>query len=206
MALREEKKRATRIALADTAMMLFAERGFDRVTVAEVARAANVSVNTAFNYFPTKEDLFFDRQEEAVDRLARAVREREVGESPAAAIHRMFLDEVRREDPTLGLSTDAVHFWRMIDASPALQARLRRIVEESEDALTDALRASMEATAEDPMPRLAAAVLTGIDRALHAEIRRGILAGEQPAVVRTRIVAAAARGFGAVTTGFTDQR
>jgi AcrR family transcriptional regulator len=58
--LRESKKLETRREIADTAMRLFVERGFDHVTVAEVAAAARVSVKTVFNYFPTKEDLFFD--------------------------------------------------------------------------------------------------------------------------------------------------
>lgn len=79
VALRAEKKAATRTAIADAALALFLTKGFDRVTVAEVADAARVSVNTAFNYFPTKEDLFFDRQDEVVQRLAGAVRGRGPG-------------------------------------------------------------------------------------------------------------------------------
>ncbi|QLY33237.1 TetR family transcriptional regulator [Nocardia huaxiensis] len=203
MALREEKKRATRTALADTAMVMFAERGFEKVTVAEIARAANVSVNTAFNYFPTKEDLFFDRQDEVIDRLARAVRERADGESAAAAVRRVFLDELARDEPTLGLSTAAIPFWRMIDGSPALQARLRRLNEESEAALADSLTAAMGTGDSDPAPRLLAAVLAGVDRALHAEIRRGILAGENPEVVRARVEDAATHGFDRVAASLS---
>ena len=60
--------------IADIAMGLFMLRGFEKVTVAEVATAADVSVNTVFNYFKTKEDLFFDRQDVAVESLGGVVR------------------------------------------------------------------------------------------------------------------------------------
>ncbi|WP_433668852.1 TetR/AcrR family transcriptional regulator [Nocardia sp. CA-136227] len=204
MALREEKKAATRTALADAAMALFAEKGFDKVTVAEVARAANVSVNTAFNYFPTKEDLFFDRQDEVVDRLAAAVRDREPGESAAAAVRRSFLDRVRRDDPTLGLAPAAATFWQLIDDSPALRARLLRLGEQTENALAEALAEATGAGADDPVPRLVAAALAGLDRALHAEIRRAILAGAAPETVRAMAIRAATDGFDAVVTGLAD--
>ncbi|GAB0101604.1 TetR/AcrR family transcriptional regulator [Nocardia sp. JMUB6875] len=204
MALREEKKLATRTALADAAMALFAEKGFDKVTVAEIARAANVSVNTAFNYFPTKEDLFFDRQDEVADRMAAAVREREPGESAAAAIRRAFLDRVHRDDPTLGLSPAATAFWQLIDDSPALQARLRQLGERSEAALAQALSDATDAEPHDPTPRLVAAALAGLDRALHAEIRRAILAGMDPDAVRALIIDTATRGFDSAIAELAD--
>ncbi|MFE9581976.1 TetR/AcrR family transcriptional regulator [Nocardia sp. NPDC006044] len=191
MALREEKKRATRLAIADAAMGLFVAHGFDRVTVAEVADAARVSVNTVFNYFPTKEDLFFDRQAEVIDRLAGAVRRRADGESPAAAIKRLFLDELRRNEPTLGLSAHATTFWRLVDASPALQARLRLLGEQTETALAEAITESIGAGKRDATPRLLAAALAGVDRALHAEIRHRLQSGDAPEAVRRDIRKAA---------------
>ena len=63
LGLRQRKKQQTRQLIADTAWRLFADRGFERVTVAEIAREAQVAVATVFNYFPTKEDLFFYRLE-----------------------------------------------------------------------------------------------------------------------------------------------
>ena len=71
--LRERKKIQTRTRIAATAMGLFAARGFDDVTVAEIAAAAEVGVTTVFNYFPTKEDLFYDRQAEVIQHLSRVV-------------------------------------------------------------------------------------------------------------------------------------
>src|SRR5689334_9757687 len=70
------KKTQTRLAISNVATQLFIERGFDHVTIAEVAAAANVSVNTIFNYFANKEELFFDRGEEVAEEPSRIVRDR----------------------------------------------------------------------------------------------------------------------------------
>jgi AcrR family transcriptional regulator len=201
--LREEKKQATRTAIADAALGLFLDRGFDRVTVAEVARAARVSVNTAFNYFPTKEDLFFDRQDEVVRRLPAAVRAREPGESAVAALRRAFLAELDRNEATLGVNPGMAEFWRVVEESAALQARLRQMRDQTEAALAEALRSAIGATAEDPMPRIAAALLAAADSALHAEIRRRVRAGETPDSVRAEVRRAAELTFGALETGLT---
>ena len=73
--LRERKKEQTRLLLADTARRLFAERGFENVSVAEIARVADVSETTVFNYYPTKEDLVYSGLERFESELLRAVRE-----------------------------------------------------------------------------------------------------------------------------------
>ncbi|MFF5232620.1 TetR/AcrR family transcriptional regulator [Dactylosporangium sp. NPDC000521] len=185
MALRAEKKAATRAAIADAALALFLARGFDRVTVAEVAEAARVSVNTVFNYFPTKEDLFFDRQEQVVQRLAAAVRGRAPHESPVDAVRRLFLAELDRGEPTLGLSPDAGAFWQVVEDSPALQARARLLAQLAEEALTEALSEVVGGA------RWRAAVLAGVDRALHVLIRDRIRGGADPDTVRAEVRAEA---------------
>src|SRR5215211_2800343 len=86
--LRERKKQQTRELIAETARRLFAERGFERVTVAEIARAADVSDQTVFNYFPTKEELVYWRLGSFEEELLSAIREREPGESVLAAFGR----------------------------------------------------------------------------------------------------------------------
>ena len=91
MGLRELKKEQTRQLIADTAWRLFADRGFDKVTVAEIAREAQVAEATVFNYFPSKEDLFYSRFEAFSARLADAVRDRGPGEPALAAFHRALL-------------------------------------------------------------------------------------------------------------------
>src|SRR3977135_3245790 len=90
--LRERKKLETRQRISDVATLMFAARGFDDVTVAEIAAAANVSKMTVFNYFPRKEDLLFDRTDEAFALLAGAIKERRPGESFVSAIHRLLLE------------------------------------------------------------------------------------------------------------------
>src|SRR6201985_2962230 len=93
MGLRELKKEQTRQLIADTAWRLFADRGFDQVTVAEIAREAQVAEATVFNYFRTKEDLFYSRFEAFSARLADAVRDREPGEPALAAFRLDLLEE-----------------------------------------------------------------------------------------------------------------
>lgn len=194
--LREQKKHQTRTALADAALALFAAHGFDQVTVAEVAAAAGVSVNTAFNYFPTKEDLFFDRQSEVEGRLAAWVRDRPRGTSPAAAIRDGLLQALADGDPTLGLSAEADGFWRIVEESPSLRARAREIAERAEVALAAAL--AEEAAPSDPLPQLLAGALAGAFRAVVGEIRRKLGAGEEIGAVRMEVAAAAGVVFGAI--------
>src|SRR5919204_696841 len=91
MGLRERKKQQTRELLAETARRLFTERGFERVSVAEIAREADVSEKTVFNYFPTKEDLVYWRLETFESELLRAIGERPRGESITAAFARFVL-------------------------------------------------------------------------------------------------------------------
>src|SRR3954451_18572882 len=126
--LRERKKEATRRLIAETARRLFAERGFDAVTVAEVARAADVAEKTVFNYFPRKEDLFYANMEAFEERLLAAIRQRPAGETVLAAFRRFFL----APEGVLSLGEDAEatarlqDVTRVITASPALLARERQ--------------------------------------------------------------------------------
>src|SRR6266545_4820238 len=127
LGLRERKKQQTRQLIAETASRLFAERGFEGVPVAEVARAANVSAGTVFNYFPTKEDLVFDRMESYEAALLEAIRRRQPGESVLTAFGRFVVERsVRLTADNVGeiIATAA----RMITASPALQTREREII------------------------------------------------------------------------------
>src|SRR5438067_13828071 len=94
--LRERKKQRTRQAIAETAFRLFDERGFEEVTVAEVARAADISEGTVFNYFPTKEDLFYRQMESFEAAPVDAVRERPAGESVPAAFRRFVFERSAR--------------------------------------------------------------------------------------------------------------
>ncbi|MFE7462788.1 TetR/AcrR family transcriptional regulator [Streptomyces sp. NPDC057499] len=202
MGLRETKKQQTRTAIADAALGLFLEHGFDRVTVAEVARRAGVSTNTAFNYFPAKEDLFFDRQAEAEEHLAALVRDRAPDACPVEAVRDGLLAALRANEPMLGLHPGAVRFWQVILDSPALRAREREIGERAEAALAVALAEHPPAAAEegtggaDPLlPTLLAGAVAGTHRAVLREIRRRVMSGEPAARVRDTIAPAASRAF-----------
>ncbi|MFF0729516.1 TetR/AcrR family transcriptional regulator [Streptomyces sp. NPDC004134] len=172
--LRERKKQRTRQLLSETAVRLFLERGYDAVSVAEVAAAAEVSKPTLFRYFPSKEDLvlhrFADHQEEA----ARVVTAREEGESPLAALRRNFLDGLERRDPVTGLCDHpaVIAYQRLLYGTPSLVARLAGWQERSERALAGALGGPAVPA------RLAAGQIAAVQRILAEENVRRIAAGE----------------------------
>ncbi|MFC6162335.1 TetR/AcrR family transcriptional regulator [Kribbella jiaozuonensis] len=127
----------TRARISDVATQLFLERGFDGVTVAEVAREAGVSSVTVFKHFPRKEDLLLDRTDDAVEVLRSAVRDRttDVLTSLQQATVRL-LDE---EHALSGVKDGSVPFYRTVAASPALIARSREIAAELQQVLTEEL-------------------------------------------------------------------
>ncbi|MFG2597147.1 TetR/AcrR family transcriptional regulator [Streptomyces sp. NPDC048462] len=189
--LRERKKRATRQRISDVATGLFVARGFDEVTVAEVARAAEVSTMTVFNYFPRKEDLFIDRIPEAVELFTEAVRRRRPEESPLDALRRLVLELLDQRHPLSAVDDDFPAFWRIIMASPALCARAREGVEEVEEALA---RTFVEAAPGPVGPDFAAALTVAAYRSVYLTTARRLLAGEAAAALaddhRARVCAA----------------
>jgi AcrR family transcriptional regulator len=166
MGLRELKKEQTRQLIAETAWQLFADRGFDQVTVAEVAREAMVATATVFNYFPTKEDLFFFRLEAFGNRLVQAISSRPEGEPALAAFRRHLLEpagllgQLRTSDPQALERLRTVH--RMIAASPSLQAREQRALNDYAAALARLLAAETGRPADDVSARVAATALMGV--------------------------------------------
>ncbi|WEO97737.1 TetR family transcriptional regulator [Streptomyces sp. FXJ1.172] len=178
LSLRERKKRETRQRISDIATGLFAERGFDAVTVAEVARAAGVSAMTVFNYFPRKEDLFLDRIPQAAELFAGAVHDRAPDESPLAALRRLALRLLDERHPLSGVGERYPRFYRIVLASPALRSRAREGVEEVERTLAAALA---EAGAADP--QLLAALTVAAYRTVYLTSARRLLAGDPVAEV-----------------------
>jgi AcrR family transcriptional regulator len=176
--LRERKKQLTREAIRESALRLFAERGFEVVTVAEVAREANVSPGTVFNYFPTKEDLFYQRMEVFEAELLQAVRERKAGETVLAAFREFVLTRsgvLAEDDPTERLAM----FARIVIGSPSLQERERLIFDRYTDSLAALIAAETGACAGDVEPWAAANALIGVHRGLLSFVRRQALAGGQ---------------------------
>jgi AcrR family transcriptional regulator len=179
--LRERKKQATRRLIAETARQLFAERGFDGVTVAEIARTAEVSEKTVFNYFATKEDLVYWQLEAFEAQILQAISTREPGESALAAFSRFVLaqrglivekDPERREE-LLALS-------RVIATSPALVEREQQIFRRFTESLAHLLAEETGAQPGDVAPRVAADAMMGVHRALVDFARRRILEGAKP--------------------------
>ncbi len=178
MGLREVKKLRTRREIADRAMQLFAQRGFDRVTVAEVAAAADVSEKTVYNYFPTKEDLFFDEVPAREEALVAAVRGRRAGESILAALRRLEDGECPRL-----CSPGFATFARIIEESRALQAKELEVMARFVRVLAEAIQAELGIDERDS--RIAAGLLVSVHWQLFSAARKQALAGKHgPAAVR----------------------
>jgi AcrR family transcriptional regulator len=208
MGLRERKKEQTRQLIAETAWRLFADRGFDRVTVAEVARQAEVAVATVFNYFPTKEDLFYSRLEAFGEHLVEAVVQRPAGEPALAAFRRALmrtgglLAQVEAGDDQALERLRTMN--RVIAASPSLQAREQRAINHTAAALAAHLAADTGAAGDDVDAQVAANALVGIQRALVDYTRRRVLADEEPARIAADVRALALEAFALLERGLGD--
>ncbi|WP_433243637.1 TetR/AcrR family transcriptional regulator [Streptosporangium sp. CA-135522] len=191
--LRELNKLRTRELISHVATRLFLERGFDKVTIAEVAAAAGVAKMTVTNHFPRKEDLVLDLHEELVTGPARVVAERATGESALDALRRHFFQALGRCDPVLGFS--GPDFVAMLVGSPALTARFREIHEQREGALAVVLAAETHAAEDDLTPRLVAGQIITVYRVLLDEVFRRTLAGQDNESIAERLAEPARRSF-----------
>ena len=200
--LRAEKKQRTREVIADTARRLFVERGFERVTVAEVARGADVSEKTVFNYFPSKEDLVFWRLESFEHELLDALRTRRAGESALAGFGRFVLQrrgllaEQRPDARELLLGVT-----RMIASSPALLAYEQQIFARFTRSLACLLAEEVGAAPDDLEPWVAANALMGVHRALVDHTRRAVLADPRDPDLADAVLARGARALAALEHG-----
>jgi AcrR family transcriptional regulator len=191
LGLRERKKQRTRLEISDIATRMFIERGFENVTVAEVATAASVSVNTVFNYFSTKEELFFDRTE-STGWTSSVVRERRHGESAVQALRRTFRRMLRSERLVL---PSMRHFVATIEASTALSGHVRLLLEHSEVELGRLLSSEAGAPEGDAKARAVAALVSALVALLLREVRRGILDEVPDATLRATLTKLGEQGF-----------
>ncbi|MFL6124162.1 TetR/AcrR family transcriptional regulator [Actinophytocola sp.] len=186
--LRERKKARTRQHIADTAARLFATHGYEQVSIVDVARAAEVSDQTVYNYFPAKQDLVLDRAEEFRERYSRAVLDRASGTSPAAALR-----AVAREDVERHRHTDLDHARGEHPALCASSATVRRFTLEIRDQHTDAVAAAITETCATVHPAVArahAAALISVFQLIVDRIGRGVLEGTPPDVVADELAPA----------------
>jgi AcrR family transcriptional regulator len=177
--LRERKKQQTRQLLEQTARRLFAERGFEQISVVEIARAADVSEATVYNYFPTKEDLVYGRMQTFEDELLHAIRTRPTGETILAAFGRFILQLrglLAAEEP--GAAEELASVSRTIASSPSLLAREAQILARYTDSLATVIADETGAGPDDPRPWVTANALIGVHRAVLAYVRRRVLAGQ----------------------------
>ena len=201
--LRERKKQQTRQQIFEAARGLFEKKGFDRVSVAEIARAADVSEVTVFNYFPTKEDLFYGGMEFFEEQLIESVRSRPKGDSAVKAFRRRLLVGADRLEskPTAEAILKAA---QLVSASPSLVAREREIVERFTARLAELLAQETGADAEDVEPLTVASALMATHRALVGYVRRRVLAGRRGARLAEEYRSQARRAFARVERGLAD--
>lgn len=178
---RERKKAQVRQRISDQATALFLRRGFDQVSVSEIAEAADVARPTVFAHFPRKEDLFFDRYSEVAGQLTRAIRDRPAGTSAVRALRDTLVTVAQAGRAPYAINADMIPWWRTVAASRALQARARELADHLEAELAQAMAAT-----GTPEPELAAALAVAGYRTVHLQAIRAILAGEDAATVAAR--------------------
>jgi AcrR family transcriptional regulator len=193
--LRERKKRQTREAIAAAAMELFKARGYDAVTVAEVAEAADVSEKTVFNYFPTKEDLVFSRGQERLELRADAIRNR----VPGVPLTRVFERETMEflDHLEAGPIEDVAAVAMLVRGSPALRDRLLLAFEREAAALV----AAVTDDEDDLVAHAVIRALVWTHRIVFRTALRRVLAGEDPAEVAEDLRVQAARAYARLDLG-----
>jgi AcrR family transcriptional regulator len=156
---RSRKRLATRQAISDAATRLFIERGFDQVTVDEIAEAADVGRMTVFNHFPRKEDMFFDLDAGAREDMLAALLQRDASLAPIEALRLFAQQVVREQKPYVRFFSGSQRFFETIEASESLKARARAIRDELAHLVAMALAQSVGRSPEDPDALLAASLL-----------------------------------------------
>jgi len=203
--LRERKKEQTRRAIHEAAVRLFADRGFEGVTVNEIADRANVSVATVFNYFATKEDIVFAGMEVFETDLLQAIRDRPAGTSVLVAFKRFILDfhgMLVSTDPDATAQLAAVS--RIVLGSPALLAREGQIISRFAQALATLIAEETGAAADDIEPVVAANALMGVHRAMLAQVRRRVAQGSRLSTIARDARSHAEQALTLLATGLGD--
>jgi AcrR family transcriptional regulator len=209
--LREWKKARTRLAISDVATRLFVERGFEEVTVADIAAAAEVSVKTVFNYFSSKEELFFDRADEVIGAIADAVIERAPGTTVVGALHAVLAERRVPFDPdgwrSLRDPEGYERFRAFIaaeHAAPALRARRLVMAEAWVDRLAAVVAHELGLAAGDARARTLAAMVLAVMGLRERELSAAMLEHASARQVERRVRAVVDEAFGRLTAAFAD--
>lgn len=202
--LRERKKQRTHAAISDAAIGLFLEHGFDAVSVAQVAEAAEVSKRTLFAYFPAKEDLVVHRLADHETENARVVRNRPPATAPLTALREHFLRGLETRDPVTGLNDlpPVRRLYRLILDTPSLVARMERFKNGAERELATALRET--ADVPELTARLAAVQIVAVHWELAKDNADRLAHGEDADARHAGAVADAEHAFALLENGLRD--
>jgi AcrR family transcriptional regulator len=200
--LRERKKRETRETIARTAMDLFGERGYDAVTVADVARAADVSEKTVFNYFPAKEDLVFGRGEARRHALIHAIRTRPAGASLVEPFRRQTEELIDRLADGAGDAIAAVP--RLVTGSSVLRERLFLGWEREAAELTPVIAEETGSAPDDLVAGVVARSLAWTHRLVFRAAFSRVIAGEDQSAVAADLREQARRAYDQLERGLGD--
>lgn len=193
--IRESKKRETRQRISDVATKLFFEHGFDTVTVEEIAIAAKVSKMTVFNYFARKEELILDREDDLkLLPFRQALCKRPKDQSPIDALRTLVREMSDQKHPLCYISHQMVSWWRIVDASPSLKARLRELADEA----TEGLAIELAGPKPDGLMRLTAGMIVLTVRTAREETIRLIEGGVSMKKANAAFLALMERGLSAV--------
>jgi AcrR family transcriptional regulator len=198
--LREQHKRRTRKAINAAAMALFGEHGYDAVTVADVARRAGVSVATVFNYFDTKEDLFFDEVSPLLDDLVGAVRRCESGASILQALQDQVIHQLTA-GRTEGDAEEVARFHAAVVDSLDLQRREQHIQLHRRQVLAAALADALGTGPSSLAADLAAAQYLAAESVVGSELRARLLDGQPLPDALAELGSVTAEVFATVRTG-----
>jgi len=202
--LREDKKRRTRETIAHVAADLFAERGFESVTVGDVARAADVSRQTVFNYFPSKEQMLFDRDAEVEAALVAAVRDRAPGTSLLAAFRTHTQGFWARLQSVSDDGPLPHGFWEIVQRSPALRDYAEAMFARHAQAVARQLAQERGVADDDPVTHAIARALCGVNAAVLVSGLDRLVGGEAARRVTADMIAQASRAYDLLEHGLGD--
>lgn len=201
---RTRKRLAARQAISNAATRLFWERGFDSVTVDEIAAAADVGRMTVFNHFARKEDMFFDREDEGRQVLREALRHLDPGVAPIEALRLLTHRLVEQQSPYINFSAESQQFIRTIEGSDTLKARARAIRDELAQVVAEALADSVGRGADDATAHLAAELFLATWTVALIQSHQHFRITNNPAAAKAIFIALADQGAVGVRAAMAD--
>jgi len=190
---REQRKAETRQTISDVATRLIIERGFEAVSMSEIADAAGVSRKTVFNYFASKEQLVFDRDEEARQLLREGMAAR-TSMTPLAAFQGLVRELLDTGHPLLRISAGAASFWKTVAQSPVLVAHARQLQALLTDDLAQLMAESAGRPVGDADARLGATMLMASMVAAYEQGLRALSFGGDPRQAMVPLIVRGATG------------